>query len=255
MTGESSSITCEVFSQRLMDFLEGDLDGAPRNALEAHARQCAACGALLADLRRLSAEASRLPTLTPSRDLWGSGIAARIEAPVVPLAPRRLSWRSPRIVTAGLAAALVLAAALGYETARRGAPQPGAPSASAGPVMQQPVPDVRRPVDGAAAPAPSRGAVLAANRAADATPAAVQESYDSEISGLRAILDARRSQLDTTTVAVIEKNLAVIDSAIVQCRAALTKDPASRYLMRSLSQSLDTKVQLLRIAAGLPAST
>jgi len=99
---------------------------------------------------------------------------------------------------------------------------------------------------------PSPGA---ARRAADATPNAVEQTYDTEIAGLRTIVDSRRSHLDSATVAVIEKNLVVIDSAIAQCKSALTKDPASRFLMQSLSQSLDTKVQLLRTAAALPSST
>ncbi len=164
------------------------------------------------------------------------------------------------MVTAGLAAALVLAAALGYRIARRGAPPSPqlAPASAPAVVARQPGPAGFPPAgarEGAATQAPARQAALAANRAAEATPAAVQKSYDAEIAGLRAVLDTRRSWLDTTTVAVIEKNLAVIDSAIDQCRAALARDPASRYLMQSLNQSLDTKVQLLRIAAGLPAST
>ncbi|MDE3216336.1 MAG: hypothetical protein KGO03_08060, partial [Gemmatimonadota bacterium] len=116
-----------------------------------------------------------------------------------------------------------------------------------------PVAAAAQPLAEPAAGAPR--ASLAANRAAAATPAAVEKSYDAEIAGLRAVLDTRRSRLDSATVAVIERNLVVIDSAIAQCRQALAKDPASRYLMQSLSQSLDTKVQLLRIAAALPSST
>ena len=111
------------------------------------------------------------------------------------------------------------------------------------------------PAAAVSASAGASQATLAANRRAAATPSAVEQSYDQEIAGLRAVLDTRRSRLDPATVPVIEKNLAVIDSAIAQCKAALVKDPASRYLMQSLSQSLDTKVQLLRIAAALPSRT
>jgi hypothetical protein len=260
MTSESPLISCQTFAHQLEGVLEGEVDGATRAALQAHAGRCAQCGALLAGLRRVSTEAARLPALTPSRDLW-PGIAARLQTPVVPfVARRRVHW-SPRILTVGLAAALVLAAALGYEVAHRGAARPGtlAPATTSPAVAQRSVPDARPPAAAARTPAPSptasRRAVLAADRVADATPAAVEKSYDVEIAGLRAVLAARRSHLDTATVAVIEKNLAVIDSAIAQCRTALSKDPASRYLMQSFSQSLDTKVQLLRIAAGLPAST
>src|SRR5262249_37307215 len=77
--------------------------------------------------------------------------------------------------------------------------------------------------------------------------------YDTEIARLRAILNARRSQLDSATVAVVERNLAVIDEAIAQCTQALKRDPASKYLIESLHEELDTKVQLLRTAAALPS--
>ncbi|HEY7394151.1 MAG TPA: hypothetical protein VH559_04885, partial [Gemmatimonadaceae bacterium] len=80
-----------------------------------------------------------------------------------------------------------------------------------------------------------------------------EATFDAEIKQLRAIVAARRSTLDTTTLAVIEKNLKVIDDAIVQCREALRRDPASRFLIESLNDALDTKVQLLRTAALLPA--
>ncbi|HJQ55108.1 MAG TPA: hypothetical protein VJ825_14810 [Gemmatimonadaceae bacterium] len=79
--------------------------------------------------------------------------------------------------------------------------------------------------------------------------------YVNEISRLRSIIDNRRSQLDPVTVGVIEHNLAVIDSAIAQCRSALAKDPASAFLMQSLNNALENKVELLRTAATLPPRT
>jgi hypothetical protein len=82
---------------------------------------------------------------------------------------------------------------------------------------------------------------------------AAEKSYDAEIGRLRAVVAARRATLDTATINVIDRNLKVIDDAIAQCRAALRKDPASRFLMQSLDDALTTKVQLLRTAASLPA--
>jgi hypothetical protein len=262
MSRTTPTMTCEVFSQRLMDFLEGDLDGATRAAMEAHARQCAACGALLADLRLVSAQAANLPVVSPSRDLW-SGIAERIEAPVVALADRRPLWKSPRVLGFAAAAAIVLAAALGYESARSTTPDSAAVTAprqvaTLPPALSDSVQTVS-PAE--AVHATVRGttdsvrASLAANRAANATPDAVEKTYDGEINGLRAIIKQRRSQLDTTTVKILERNLAVIDSAIAQCKTALAKDPHSQFLIQSLNQSLDTKVQILRMTAALPSAT
>jgi hypothetical protein len=91
-------------------------------------------------------------------------------------------------------------------------------------------------------------------RLASTKPSA-QQIYDTEISRLLVIVNQRRGQLDTATLAVIEKNLHIIDDAITQCKQALRKDPASRFLMESLNDALDTKVQLLRTAAMLPSRT
>ena len=263
MSGTIPTITCEVFGEKLMDFLEGDLDGATRAAMEAHARRCAACGALLADLRHIAHDAAALPALTPSRDLW-SGIAPRLDAPVVPIAARRPMWKSPRLLGIAAAAAIVFAAVLGYQAARRTAPAAVAPAAQMAQIPaaahDSPAAATLTPAT-SAAPAPaaaspaSNGARLAANRAATATPAAVEKSYDGEIAGLRAIIDQRRGHVDSATVAVLERNLSVIDSAIAQCKSALAKDPDSEFLLQSLNQSLDTKVQLMRMTAGLPSTT
>ena len=77
-------LDCDGFAAVLADYLEGDAPDAVRAAVEAHAEECAACGALLADLRAIPIEAAVLPALVPSRDLW-SGIAERIDARVIPL--------------------------------------------------------------------------------------------------------------------------------------------------------------------------
>jgi hypothetical protein len=77
-------LNCDGFANAVADYLERDDSPRLRAAVEAHAASCADCGALLADLQEVRVEASGLPTLTPSHDLW-DGIAARIEAPVVSL--------------------------------------------------------------------------------------------------------------------------------------------------------------------------
>jgi hypothetical protein len=79
----------------------------------------------------------------------------------------------------------------------------------------------------------------------------MEASYDREITRLRAIVDHNRGQLDTATVHVLERNLQVIDSAIVQCRRALQHDPASPILIESLDNALRSKVELLRTTATM----
>jgi hypothetical protein len=126
-----------------------------------------------------------------------------------------------------------------------------APTVAVAPVVVEPRATLSSPkVDSTKSPTARRPdgptAQLASNK-----PTA-EQTYSSEITRLHKILDGRRSYLDSSTVAVLEKNLNIIDNAIAQCRLALKQDPASSYLNESLNDALDNKVQLLRAAAGLP---
>jgi hypothetical protein len=277
-------MSCDEFAERLSDFLERDsrvMDDATRASMEVHARSCNACGALVTDLRELRVAAGGLPTLAPSRDLW-AGIAARIETPVVELnagrladgakpisaAPAQSGRRVDRRVWLGLAAAALVGvtATVTREMTRRPAPLTAPVAASSTPsrVAARPIDSVKAPVAGAPAaaatnsnpststPAPAAVTRLASNAQPKVSP---EQTYDREIASLRIIVDRRQSELDSSTVTVITHNLRIIDDAIAQCRTALKKDPASRFLMQSLDQALDTKIQLMRTVAMLPSST
>jgi hypothetical protein len=76
------SMTCEQLESILPDLLDDDAAMTP--LARAHLEQCAGCGGLFDDLRAIRSAAGALPALTPSRDLW-SGIASRIQTPIVPL--------------------------------------------------------------------------------------------------------------------------------------------------------------------------
>jgi anti-sigma factor RsiW len=114
----TNAMSCELFNDQLMAYLERETDDATSAAMERHAVTCAECGPLLADLRRLRIDAANLPEMQPARDLW-SGIAERIEAPVVPIGvhqpavARTISVRR-YLRGAAIAAGLVLAAGVGY---------------------------------------------------------------------------------------------------------------------------------------------
>lgn len=259
------TMTCSGFSDGLAAYLERETDEPTRLAMDRHAAACADCGALLRDLRALRRDAAKLPELSPSRDLWPA-VARRIEAPVVPIGPRETrpasttarAWRRGAL----LAASLVGAAAIGYSAANpartrsetRVAPATAQepetaihPVASATPPGTAASSGTRR--SGAAARAiPASTGTLAATTAY----AAMVSDYDREIAKLRTLLDARRNQIDPATVAVIERNLHVIDAAIAECRRAIARDRASRFLIESLNQSLQSKVELMRTAALLP---
>lgn len=103
-----------------------------------------------------------------------------------------------------------------------------------------------------------RGSTPPASRAAQAVlvrRSATEVVYDREIDMLQSIMRWRKADLDPATAAIIENNLRIIDAAIAQSRAALRRDPASSMLSEKLTHALDKKVELLRTAAMLPAST
>jgi hypothetical protein len=291
MTAMTMPLDCNEFAARLADYLDGDLPDAVRGAMNAHASGCAECGRLLSELETLRVDAGSLPLLEPSRDLW-AGIAERIDARVllldasrsVRVSPMRRVWRHPAVAAAAL---VLITAGVTHAWTRYSYEAPAAAPATrqiavAPPVVVEPSP-VGTTTTEPSGTAPSAPAARRASRSGESTaprssgsraagqPVAqlvnrpmsasrlmsteVEPVYDREIVKLRAIMRERRSQLDPKTVAVLEQSIAVIDSAIAQSRAALAKDPASGFLASQLNHSLETKVELLRTAALLPART
>jgi hypothetical protein len=275
----NSDMTCEAFDAALPDYLEGTLDGQLRASVERHLRECVRCAGLVRDLENIRDEAAALPDLVPSRDLW-TGIEARIAAPVIPLTTR--PERQRRMVPAwlGIAAAALIVSTAGVtylvtsRSLRSGAdfrvaagnsapstqspiaPAPAATIAGTEAVGAgtQPTLPVKSAGTGIASrsPQPSRSGG-SATFASQGQP--TEAVYGKEIEMLQNIVKQRKTQLDSSTVAVIQRNLDIIDAAIAQSRAALAADPASRMLGQQLTHALDKKVELLRTAAMLPAST
>ena len=101
----------------------------------------------------------------------------------------------------------------------------------------------------------TRSSALPSGAVRNASAMSAEQLYDQEIAHLQTIVRDRSSLLDTATIAVIQRNLGIIDSAIAQSRAALAADPASRFLNDQLNSVLGLKVELLRTVALLPART
>lgn len=78
--------------------------------------------------------------------------------------------------------------------------------------------------------------------------------YDKEIAELQTVMKDKRAQLKPETIKTLEDNMKIIDEAIRQSRAALAKDPGSRFLSQQLDRARAKKISLLRTAALLPAS-
>lgn len=197
-----------------------------------------------AELRAIVRAAAELPTLSPSRDLW-SGIASRIEAPVVALPTRIANGDATTLAPAArppwrrlaIAASLLIVATAGvtYSIVKRGSIAALAARSDSATVE---APLAGAPVEPVSLQPPGQTA---------------EQTFDKEIGAMREIIDERRKELDPVTIGVLQKNLKLIDAAIAESKAALAKDPASAFLMDRLTHAYDTKLQLLRGVATIPA--
>jgi anti-sigma factor ChrR (cupin superfamily) len=111
---------------------------------------------------------------------------------------------------------------------------------------------------------PSSGEVSRTSAAADRGPAAAGDSveveaelreaethYENAIKGLEQIANAEQNALDPNTAATLQKNLAVIDQAISESRAAVRSQPASEPAQQSLIENFKTKIALLQDTVAL----
>jgi anti-sigma factor RsiW len=222
------------WTERLSDYLDGELPDGERVALESHLQSCEECSAILADLRRVVLRARTLREPALPRDLW-PGIASRIGATpasshdVVDLTSRRPRSRRwafslPQLAAAGLALMTVS-------------------GGGAWLLSTWSQPDALPPV--VALPSGESPAVTVAIR-----PNASQ-SYAAAVADLERVLAEGRGRLDSTTIKVIEQNLAAIDRAIADAQRALEADSANLYLNTHLAETMRRKLDLLRQAAAL----
>lgn len=225
----------DQWTELLSDYLDGELPEGERIALEAHLPGCGDCSEILADLRQVVARARTIENPAPRRDLWPE-IARRIGAsparvrtiePASRSRPaRRWSFSLPQLAAAGIALMTLSGGAVWL--IRTPAQQPVAPQA-------------------AVVPAGNPSAVNAS-----VTPkGTASQSYAIAVADLEQVLAHGRGQLDTSTVRVIEQNLAAIDRAIAQAQRALDADPANLYLNTHLAETMRRKLDLLRQAAAL----
>ena len=225
-------MTHDQWTERLSEYLDDELPEGDRIALEAHLQSCVECSAIVSDLRRVVRRARTLKPYTPATDLW-PGIAQRIGAKspaptVVDLESRRARRRQwafslPQLAAAGIALMTVSGGTAWIL------------STSARPDTVTSVVTVRS----------GTPAVTVAAR-----PTASQ-SYAAAVADLEQVLAEGRGKLDSTTVKVIEQNLAAIDRAIAEAQQALAADSANLYLNTHLAETMRRKLDLLRQAAAL----
>lgn len=240
------------WTDRLSEYLDGDLGERDRVALEMHLESCATCREELEGLRAVVDRAHGLEHTAPATDLWPA-IAARIEAGTRPLTMRgpapwktwRLSLSLPQASLAALALVLISAGAMWWTVGRaprlvtRGPSETGSRPFAAG--------------TGPAAPSPASTSPTTSSPPDDATLTAAfaDPRYDATIAELQSILDNERSRLDPNTIKVVEKNLKIIDRAVAEARRAVAADPSSLYLREHLARVMMQKMSLLRQATQI----
>jgi anti-sigma factor RsiW len=211
----------DQWTNRLSEYIDGELDAAEREALETHLATCGQCYATLADLREVVAHAKSLVDREPANDLWAgirAGMTQSRDAGAVAVRPlrRRLSFSVPQLLAASIA--LVIASGGGAWMALRPQRTTAAPDATVSSIQRTRV-----------------------------TPVATWTGpTDAAIAELQATLAQNEQRMDTSTVRIVRQNLAIIDRAIADAWVALQKDPGNSYLNLHLADTMRRKVELLR---------
>ena len=217
----------DMWTNRLSEYIDDELDATERAALEAHLATCGRCYATLGELRQVVARAKALEDQPPAADLW-SGIAQEIRRQRVPERRDRRDRRlfiltAPQLLAASIALMLVSGGGVWLAVQRQ----------AVTPTPEAVRPDPRPRIDQAGG---------------------WTRSTDAAIAELQAALDLNEKRLDTTTVRIVRKNLAVIDRAIAEARMALRGDPGNAYLNLHLANTMRRKVELLRRVNDMAAA-
>jgi len=244
----------EEVTDKLSEYLDGELEAGEREAVETHLRDCPACAGVLAELRQVVARAQSLTPRPPERELW-SAVAERLDAgpnrswrrlaaDSRTTAPRRFSFTLSQLAAAAVVLVGVSSAVVWQLADRsvRAIPTP-APAERAADAGARP-PDARTDAAAAATQAEAAEHVTAAVGLADA-------QYDAAVVDLDKALKRGRGRLDAQTITIVEHNLQIIDQAIAQAREALAADPANTYLSGHLVEARRRKLDLLRRATAL----
>jgi anti-sigma factor RsiW len=224
-------MNCQEVRALLDELVDGTLQEDERRAVEEHLKGCVECRTSEAGLRTLLARVGALPRrIPPMRDPWPD-IARRLRTgEVIPLdfAGRSRRWYPLGAVAAAaavliVAVSLVTAVLVGRERAARVASAPELPAVAAG-----------------------------------VTPASLelaqaQATFDGARKQLVAALNARKASLSPQTLAVVERNLEIIDRAVGEMQAALARDPGNRELPALLLTAYRQEIDLLQRVVRLPS--
>lgn len=199
--------------EALNEYVDGER--APeRGDVHEHIRTCDACRELVADLRELRRAATRLRPVPPPARAWDA-IERGLTGGRTTSAGRTASrWDLSHWGWLAAAATIVLATLIGLRFGLR-----------------------------------ERSDEAAGNTSAQTVAAELQQAeahYQKAIEGLERVANAEKSALDPAVAATLQNNLAIVDRAIAESRAALQAQPASEPAQSSLLDSFKAKITLLQ---------
>jgi anti-sigma-K factor RskA len=229
----------------LNEYVDGSIGTAERSDVKHHLAACAACRQTVEDLREILRTTGELELREPPVRAWSRlerairmerEHGARVKQPGGTVnGPAEARHDGNYATWLAAAAVLVLATVVGlrYVPARTtGAPPPPLPAAAT----------------------PGAGASITAGDAAQSIESELRQAeahYENAIKGLEVIANSEQSELDPRTAATLQKNLAVIDQAISESRAAVRAQPANEPAQQSLIDGFKTKIGLLQDTVAL----
>jgi anti-sigma factor ChrR (cupin superfamily) len=224
-------MNCHELERELGDYVDGTLPPDRITAVEGHVEWCGRCRTALADFDAIRRVARTLEPQMPAAHVW-THLAAAIEQesriariaadrrPWWRLASGALAWRS----LAAAAVMLLLVSSATWLSWRQTTTHVVSNAAVTGGRNGSPVnPEVQL----------------------------ADQHYAAAIGDLEKVTQAQSGSLDPETAKVVQVNLAMIDQAIGQSRAALQSEPASPAARDSLFDALRSKVQLLQDTVAL----
>jgi anti-sigma factor RsiW len=214
---DDTTMTCARLTDTLDDYLDGRAARSQMAAVDTHLAECAACRLLVADVRAIRAVARTLEPLEPPAAVWAA-VRARVASgepdATVSWLDHLLGWTGGGVLrpTASLAMLTLLVGSLAWVSARLGE-SPAALSAGTGGLTEFTL---------------------------------AEAEYFDAIAGLEAAAAAAPRELDEETTAELRASIDDVDSAIVDARAALEREPGDPLSQETLLEALGVKVELLQ---------
>jgi hypothetical protein len=210
------------------DYVDNALAATERAEVEQHLAGCDSCRALVGDLREIARATAGIGPLDPPSHVW-----PRIESAIRGNAARGTGADRSYWKWLAAAAVLALATVVGLRLGPLSRPR-AVPVASS-----------------TAADAPGGRAGGDTAQSVETELRQAEEHYDKAITGLEQIANANQNAFDPGTAATLHKNLAVIDQAISESRAAVHAQPNSEPAQQSLLENFRTKIAVLQDTVAL----